>query len=336
MHNGSSTVQFTSGSSAWDGPMVKNLNHSTFEWWYFDVLADDGQSSVVFAFFTADYKCLFPGTPNPGTAVGMAATVAMPDGSDLSAAVLAEEITVDTVGSSSIGWFPGGSALWAGTLDLSMYTLQFNAPQSGITGNVTMLSTAPAHFPCVPASMGAGQSLKLGDTLGWFNAIPDSIAYVNLDMNDTSVQFAGHGYHDQNWGSVPVSNTTRFWYWGHANVGPYSIVWFDYMGLDGKEGSSGYIAHNGQIMSLTCGSMQVRPTGESVIFPPTLANHSPRGFSISIDVEPQGKFRMNVQNTRVVSDVYPSGMRWMGRVQGGFVGQQQYTGNALYEQFVFS
>ena len=101
MHNGSSTVQFTSGPSAWDGPMVKDLNHTTFEWWYFDVLADDGQSGVVFAFFTADYKSLFPGTPNPGTAVGMAATVAMPDGSGLGATVLAEQMTVDTLGSGS-------------------------------------------------------------------------------------------------------------------------------------------------------------------------------------------------------------------------------------------
>lgn len=122
--------------------MVKNLNLTTFEWWYFDVLANDGKSGVVFAFFTADYKSLFPGTPNPGTSVGMAATVVMPDGSGLGATVLAEQMTVDTVGSGSVGWFPDGSALWAGEPDLSAYTLQFNAPQSGITGSVTMLSVS--------------------------------------------------------------------------------------------------------------------------------------------------------------------------------------------------
>ncbi|KAI0083469.1 hypothetical protein BDY19DRAFT_660322 [Irpex rosettiformis] len=295
LYDGASTVQFISGSSAWDGPMVKNLNYSTFDWWYFDVLAEDGQSSAVLTFYTACHKCLFPEVQNTDTAVGVSASVTTPDGSFLEATVLSAEMTVDTIGGGSIGWYPDGSALWAGTLDLSAYTLQFNAPQSGITGNVTMFSTAPAHLPCAPTSAGAGQSLKLGDTLGWFNAIPDSTAYVNLDMNGTRVQFSGHGYHDKNWGSVPVSDTTRFWYWGHANVGPYSVVWFIYTGLDGKEGSSGYIAHNGQIMSLACGSTQVRPTGKGVEFPPTPADRSPvTGFSISIDVGSQGKFQFVV------------------------------------------
>ena len=108
------------------------------------------------------------------------------------------------------------------------------------------------------------------------------------------------------------------------------------MGMDGEEGGSAYISQNGRIMSLTCDTMQVKPTGENTAFPPTPANHSPTGFSISMDVQHRGKFEVEVENTRVISDVRPSGMRWIGKVKGGFAGGPQYSGNALYDQFVFS
>ncbi len=108
------------------------------------------------------------------------------------------------------------------------------------------------------------------------------------------------------------------------------------MDADGKEGASGYIAQNGQIMSLACSGTQVRPTGQGTVFPPTPANHSPTGFSISMEVEKQGKLQLEVQHTKVLSAVDPTGMRWIGSVKGGFAGKQQYSGSALYEQFVFS
>ena len=38
--------------------------------------------------------------------------------------------------------------------------------------------------------------MELMPHVGWANAIPDATAYVELDVNGTSVKFSGRGYHD--------------------------------------------------------------------------------------------------------------------------------------------
>ena len=58
--NGPSTVQFESASSGFDGPKVTNLNSTTFDLWYFDVVADDLSATAVVSFYTADPGALFP------------------------------------------------------------------------------------------------------------------------------------------------------------------------------------------------------------------------------------------------------------------------------------
>ena len=35
---------------------------------------------------------------------------------------------------------------------------------------------------------------------------------------------AGSGYHDHNWGDVPMQTLMHNWYWARASVGPYSII----------------------------------------------------------------------------------------------------------------
>ncbi|KAI0698493.1 hypothetical protein BC835DRAFT_1334444 [Cytidiella melzeri] len=336
-HTGSSTVQFVSGSSGWDGPMVRNLNDTTFDMWYFDVLSTDIQT--VFIFFTANTSALFPGLPDLDTATWLLATVTFPNGSLFETIVTADRLTVTTDGDGSSGTFPGGVAAWTGTPDTSTYALTFNAPDAGLSGTVTMKSTAPAHFPCAPTSAGAGQTLKLGQSLGWFNAVPDARAKVNLNVSGTPVEYSGHGYHDKNWGSVPERDTLRSWYWGRASLGPYSVVWFDYIDLEGNEGASGYVSQDGKILTSTCAGVRVRPTSltaSGAIYPPTPTTPLPDGFSVTIGVPGQGTFILAAQSSRVVSEGEGLDVRWVGTVSGGFAGQQQYKGIGMFEQFTFS
>lgn len=48
-----SIAQFVSTSDGLDGPKVKPINDTVFDWWYFDAIAADGLTSLVITFFTS-------------------------------------------------------------------------------------------------------------------------------------------------------------------------------------------------------------------------------------------------------------------------------------------
>jgi hypothetical protein len=132
---------------------------------------------------------------------------------------------------------------------------------------------------------------------------------------------------------VPNKDTVRSWYWGHATVGPYSVVWFDYINLDGTEGASGYVSENGKVLASTCSGVSVRPLGGP--YPPTPTTSLPYGFNVSVGVAGQGTFAVTALNRYVVTEGEGLSVRWAGSINGGFVGQTEYFGNGLYEQFTF-
>lgn len=215
-YNGPSTVQFTSSSSGFDGPKITNLNATTFDLWYFDVISYDASSSIVIVFFTAEPQALFPGAVDLGTADYVEIFVTTDDGVNFVTAFGADSLTVVTSGDGSSGSLDGGAAGWTGTSDMSRYTVNINAPDQGITGTLTLQSVsgtgsrqrffhskrsfgqvAPAHFPCAAASDSAGQSFVLAPGLGWANAVPDADSTVNLVVDGQTVSFSGTGYHDK-------------------------------------------------------------------------------------------------------------------------------------------
>jgi hypothetical protein len=73
-----------------------------------------------------------------------------------------------------------------------------------------------------------------------------------VDAGLTQESFTGVGYHDQNWGVRPITESAKSWYWGHSQAGPYSLVWFDVIGIDGQEYVSGYAAWNGLVVQSSC------------------------------------------------------------------------------------
>lgn len=138
----------------------------------------------------------------------------------------------------------------------------------------------------------------------------------------------------QNWGDVPFNDAVSSWYWGHGRVGPYSIVWFDGISINGTEITSGYVSENGRILGLTCGTnnVQVRPINAT--YPPDLGS-DPQGFTISIDVEDRGVFAATVMTEHVLLAEEGAYMRWSGSISGGFRSEQIHSGSSLFEQFTF-
>lgn len=193
---------------------------------------------------------------------------------------------------------------------------------------------SPPHYPC--AGDGPGVSEELIPNIYWANAQPDAAAIVDLTINGDPLKFKGVGYHDKNWGAEPVEKTVKSWYWGHGRLGPYSLVWFDTVTLDGKEHFSSWVTKEDKIVSQNCtpGSIVVRPWGANSEFPPPTGADAPSGYTVRYDMGMEGVLLAKFTQEAVVqnADFYK---RMIGSISGGIVGGEQYKGRALCEQFQF-
>lgn len=184
--------------------------------------------------------------------------------------------------------------------------------------------------------------------IGWANAVPDGDATVDLIFTTgsdapTTVQFTdGIGYHDKNWGDQTFTKTTEQWYWGHARLGPYSLVWFDALDWAGKEYFSGYVVADGEVLNTNAcaaNAVVVRPWGANDTYPPTASTGLLQGLEIVWDMDGSGDGGQQlVANVTVngLAALTPGYARTLGSVTGGLVGGEMYTGGrALFEQFAF-
>lgn len=183
--------------------------------------------------------------------------------------------------------------------------------------------------------------------VGWSNAIPDAHASVSLTFTSTTtttttLDFAdGIGYHDKNWGDRPFVASTSLWYWGHARLGPYSLVWFDAFDVAGSEYVSGYVAANGSVLASGCaaGAAVARPWGANGTFPPDRTTGVPQGVGLVFELGDGEVLSANV-TTGVLAVAVMLGappqlayMRALGSVVGGVEGGEVFEGRALFEQF---
>jgi hypothetical protein len=219
------------------------------------------------------------------------------------------------------------------------YVVNIDAPEVGVTGTMTLESVAPAHYPCGPDA--PGQKELLFPHVYWSNAIPDAVGEVELVINGTEIKFQGAGYHDKNWGDTPFVTTTSTWYWGHAHLGPYSIVWFDAFDQAGVEYQSGYVAKDGKVLLGSCapGSVAARPWGNNSQFPPKISTPPMQGLDVQFDLGRGKRFWANVTTGATVA---PTGSgvyyRTLGTVTGGLGGKgcgkdtTTYEGVSLFEE----
>lgn len=174
--------------------------------------------------------------------------------------------------------------------------------------------------------------------VGWSNAIPDAHTTASLlfTADNTTLDFDdGVGYHDKNWGDQPFLSSTDLWYWGHARLGPYSLVWFDAFDLEGVEYFSGYVAVNGSVLESSCaaGASFVRPWGLHGAFPPNITTGVPQGLAAEFDIGNGHLLRANVTTRSTVLGGQNGYARLLGTVEGEVDDGTVYEGRALFEQF---
>jgi hypothetical protein len=172
----------------------------------------------------------------------------------------------------------------------------------------------------------------------WSNAVPDALAVVSLTIDGSELSFNdGVGYHDKNWGDLSFVTAVSSWYWGHAHVGPYSIVWFDAVDSSGVEYYSGYVTEEGSVLESSCAAnaVVVRPWGANDAYPPLVTTGTMQGIEAVFLLDDGSTLVANITTGLEVinAGVY---IRTLGDVEA-IVGNTSYSGGrALFEEFKFS
>ncbi|KAF3399974.1 hypothetical protein F1880_007998 [Penicillium rolfsii] len=367
VQNGTARVRFdipTTGSKLdsrallpLDSPQINLINSSVFDWWYFDaVSASDPRESLTVTFFTST-AAAFPWLPSHESSTLIAYIWAsFANGTiftDYVPATLARVAGGENASSASSGdWLSTGLSWAASHDDLSKYEVIISSEKMQVKGRFSLSSTLEPHLPCGITSDTA--TLEIAPHIGWVALKPDAVGHVDISVKGSRLHFQGPAYHDKNWSDQPFDQSVQSWYWGHGQIGPYSVIWFSYLALNDPSNTtyvSSYVARDGQVLVSACDStmLTVRPLGDSETsarYPPH-AGDVPDGFHLEFDLGQEGWLKANVSGTRIAGDGQYY-FRWAGKMTGEISrarsGQKQtasrmksiLTGSTIFEQFVLA
>ncbi|PWY83555.1 hypothetical protein BO70DRAFT_395981 [Aspergillus heteromorphus CBS 117.55] len=285
-------VDFTAPSlslSDLTAPKLDEVNRTVFEWWYFDAISSSNPNvSLVLTFFTATATA-FPLVPANSSSVLLSYVWAsLPDGSVVVDHAVPGDATV-------LGDRDLSSGVWEGT--------------GGWQGSAC---SKPRSFDL---------SLLLGPYLGWVDIVPASKATVDMIVDGEAMRFTGFGYHDKNWGSRPFQTLMTSWSWGHAHIGPFSLVWFQYTPATGLGHAnstapvvSAYVERNGTVLVSGC---------EAGIVSVKEKRTQAGGYGVEVGME---RVKVQVQGTAQVAGDGAHYVRWNGRVVGRCWGRRSRGG----------
>jgi hypothetical protein len=181
-----------------------------YEWWYFDAHLDDG-ATVVVVFYTKPSV-----SPNGPLAPRVTIDITLPDGRSFQKLLdtrpelfSASKCTCD---------IRIGTNRFCGDLHRCHITATIEEVSVDIelTGDVRAWRPKSGHL-----YFGAEGQEKL---FAWLPAVPHGLASVRYRIGNEEHRASGSGYHDHNWGDVPMQTLMHNWYWARASVGPYTVI----------------------------------------------------------------------------------------------------------------
>ncbi len=229
----------------WEDGLRLEPDEFSFEWWYFDAHLADAldplnpakYSSVVVVYFTKSmFNLAGPSTPWVSITI-----VPPPPGEPI-----VETFTAD--GSTDISFSTEGCDVKIGdnTVNgsLTNYATDPATPSSyeiyakngDVEVNLTMTGIVPSWRP------GHGHSFlgSYDDNYAWLVPIPSGITTGAMIYNGESHPVVGSGYHDHNWGNVRLYDHQKYWWWGRAQLGDYTVVTAD-VRMKNKYGNNEWI-----------------------------------------------------------------------------------------------
>jgi len=181
-----------------------------YEWWYFDAHLDNGVTVVV-VFYTKPNV-----SPNGPLAPRITINITLPDGRSFVKFLDTKPELFDASKSSC---------------DVRIGTNRFvgDRHRYHITATIEEISVDIELTGDVPAWRPKSGHLYFG-TVGqeklfaWLSSVPHGLANVRYSIGKEEYRASGSGYHDHNWGDVPMQTLMHNWYWARASVGPYTVI----------------------------------------------------------------------------------------------------------------
>ncbi len=192
----------------WEDGLRTDIDSPAFEWWYFDAHFDDGSTAVI-VFFTKPMLA-WKGPANPQVSL----TITRPNGDKT---VKFFTGSVDQFSASKKTCDVRIGASWVQG-DLHRYRLHVEIDD--LAADLTFTGTVTPWRP------GAGKVCfrDIDHCFAWLPSVPNGLAEGTLTYDGQVRQVKGGGYHDYNWGTIGLNETTDHWYWGRAHLGDYSLI----------------------------------------------------------------------------------------------------------------
>ncbi|MGC4998440.1 hypothetical protein [Streptomyces sp. DT195] len=112
-----------------------------------------------------------------------------------------------------------GSSFFRSEDGLDRYRIFVDPEQNNGNGlDIELVRTVPSYRP------GTGRWEADDHHFSWFCAVPGGIARGTLFVDGEAVEVEGNGYHDHNWGDVPMDHLLGDWLWGRAEVDGTTVV----------------------------------------------------------------------------------------------------------------
>jgi hypothetical protein len=185
----------------------KDFKHGQYEWWYFDAHLDDGSILVSAFIIQVDEK----GQVNPQITFNYAD----------------KENRIEKTIFFKVGDYKGAKDHCDTNIKenyfrgkgLDEYEMFLDPScNEGWGFNLKLKREVPSFRP------GTGYWDSDGEYFAWFNAVPSGNIEGTLTKAGKEVKVKGNGYHDHNWGNVPMSKILSDWYWGRAEINGLTLV----------------------------------------------------------------------------------------------------------------
>lgn len=195
--------------AAWEDGMRTAGGAGSYEWWYFDAHLEDG-ASLVIAFYTKN-----PLRPQGPLDPYVSVQLEQPGHEALS--FEAHAASGDFSAAESRCEVKVGESSFSG--DLRDY--EIHVEHQAVMIDVRLSAQVRSWRP------GTGH-VYFGKHdehfFAWLPSVPQGTVSVAMSQNGRRTRRSGIGYHDHNWGDVPMPQLINHWYWGRAQAGPYSII----------------------------------------------------------------------------------------------------------------
>ena len=201
-----------------DGLRTNNKN-GEYEWWYFDANLDDG--SVIVAYF---WKI-----KNLKNFYYIGVNYNKPNGEEYKKIKFFNSKNVFISKDSCFVEF--GNNVFKG--NLKEYKIRIDKNDfDGFGFDLNLVSKTQSYRPQ------DGIISAQDDYFAWLAAVPNGKVEGNLEFKNQTKKINGDGYHDHNWGNVPLQKLFDDWIWFRGKAGPYTVIGFELNTISKRGGYS--------------------------------------------------------------------------------------------------